>query len=41
MRNDVPSLAALVVNKQTKQVGADFGGDPEAERAALYAHWSA
>lgn len=38
-RRREPSLAAIVVGAETGEVGSDFGGDPVAERQALYAHW--
>ena len=34
-----PSLAALVVNTGTGEVGRGFGGDPEQARQACYRHW--
>ena len=41
-RRGEPSLAAIVVGKQTGEVGHDFDGDPVAERARVYGqhHWS-
>ena len=41
-RRGEPSLASLVVNASTGEVGDQFGGDPQAERASVYAHrhWS-
>lgn len=38
-RRGEPSLAALVVNAKTGEVGSDSGGDPVAARRALYDHW--
>jgi hypothetical protein len=38
-RRDEPSLASLVVSAATGEVGSDFGGDPVAERVAVYALW--
>lgn len=38
-RRKEPSLAALVVSDSTGEVGSDFGGDPLAERAAIYSYW--
>lgn len=40
VRRGVPSLASLVVNGSTGEVGSDFGGDPVAERGLTYEHWS-
>ena len=37
-RRGEPSLASMVVNASTGEVGADFDGDPVAERASLLAH---
>lgn len=37
---DEPSLAPLVVNGATREVGADYEGAPEADRQRLYDHWS-
>lgn len=41
-RRGEPSLASLVVNRSTGEVGSDFAGDPVAERADVFAHgrWS-
>lgn len=38
-RRNEPSLAALVVSDSTGEVGSDFGGDPLAEREAVYNYW--
>lgn len=38
-RRGEPSLASLVVNGATFEVGDKFLGDPEAEREQVYAHW--
>lgn len=42
IRRREPSLAAIVVNATTGEVGEDFAGDPVAERALVFAqrHWS-
>ena len=42
LRRGEPSLASMVVNASTGEVGADFDGDPAAERALVLAHgrWS-
>ena len=37
-RRGEPSLASMVVNASTGEVGADFDGDPAAERASVLAH---
>lgn len=37
---DEPSLAPLVVNGATREVGADYEGAPEADRQRLYDYWS-
>lgn len=39
-RRGEPSLAPLVVNAKTSEVGADYEGDPIADRQAVYDHWS-
>ena len=41
-RRDEPSLASLVVNASTGQVGSQFGGDAAAERELVHARtdWS-
>lgn len=41
-RRGEPSLASLVVNASTGEVGADFDGDPRAERELVFnrKHWS-
>ena len=41
-RRGEPSLASLVVNAATGEVGARYGGDAAAERAAVHRHrhWS-
>lgn len=39
-RRDEPSLAALVVNGDTGEVGDDFEGDPVTERELVYGHWA-
>ena len=39
-RRGEPSLAPLVVNAETREVGADYEGDPIADRQAAYDHWS-
>lgn len=39
LRNE-PSLAPLVVNAETNEVGDDYEGDPTADRAAVYDYWS-
>lgn len=35
-----PSLAPLVVNATTREVGADYEGTPEVDRQRLYDYWS-
>lgn len=35
-----PSLAPLVVNAETLEVGADYEGAPNEDRRRLYDHWS-
>lgn len=35
-----PSLAPLVVNGETREVGADYEGAPAADRQRLYDYWS-
>ncbi len=40
IRRDEPSLAALVVRKDTGEVGSAFVGDAEAERMRCYDRWS-
>ncbi|MGK2874159.1 MAG: hypothetical protein ACSLEW_00750 [Nocardioides sp.] len=35
-----PSLAPLVVNSQTCEVGADYEGDPVRDRRSVYDYWS-
>lgn len=35
-----PSLAPLVVNRETQEVGADYEGDPVADRQSAYRYWS-
>lgn len=35
-----PSLAPLVVNRDTGEVGADYGGSPETDRQRVYDYWS-
>lgn len=37
IRRGEPSLAAIVVNASTGEVGDDFAGDPVAERSLVYA----
>lgn len=37
---DEPSLAALVVNQETDEVGEDFVGNPVEERRRVYDHWA-
>lgn len=37
---DEPSLAALVVNAETREVGDDYEGAPEADRQHVYDYWS-
>ena len=37
---DEPSLAPLVVNGVTGEVGADYEGDPEPDRQCPYDYWS-
>jgi hypothetical protein len=37
---DEPSLAPLVVNAGTQEVGADYDGDPIADRQRVYHYWS-
>jgi hypothetical protein len=37
-RRGEPSLASVVVNASTGEVGHDFAGDPGAERAAVFGH---
>lgn len=37
---DEPSLAPLVVNRATREVGGDYVGAPEADRQCLYDFWS-
>lgn len=37
---DEPSLAPLVVNRATREVGADYVGAPEVDRQCLYDYWS-
>jgi len=39
LRNE-PSLAPLVVNAQTREVGADYEGNPDADRRVVYDFWS-
>ncbi|WP_432943830.1 hypothetical protein ACQPXM_01215 [Kribbella sp. CA-253562] len=39
-RRGEPSLAAIVVNATTDEVGSDFGGDAVAERRDLYTYWT-
>lgn len=42
IRRREPSLASLVVNQATGEVGVDFAGDPVAERQKVYRHtWRA
>jgi hypothetical protein len=38
IRRGEPSLAAIVVNASTGEVGGDFAEDPVAERSLVYAH---
>jgi hypothetical protein len=38
-RRDEPSLASLVVNGSTGEVGSDFDGDAAAERVFVYKRW--
>jgi hypothetical protein len=38
-RRDEPSLASLVVNSSTGEVGSDFDGDAPAERVLVYERW--
>jgi hypothetical protein len=38
-RRDEPSLAALVVNQTTGEVGHDFAGDAVTERERTYRYW--
>lgn len=38
-RRDEPSLASLVVNKSTGEVGYRFLGDPVSERADVWEFW--
>jgi hypothetical protein len=37
---DEPSLAPLVVNAETLEVGADYEGAPNEDRQRLYDYWS-
>ena len=37
---DEPSLAPLVVNGATGEVGVDYVGEPELDRQYLYDYWS-
>jgi hypothetical protein len=37
---DEPSLAPLVVNADTHEVGADYEGEPQEDRKQVYDHWS-
>jgi hypothetical protein len=39
-RRGEPSLAAIVVNAVTGEIGDDFDGDAAAERRRLYANWT-
>ncbi len=41
-RRGEPSLASIVVNASTGEVGEDFAGDPRAERTSVFEHphWS-
>ena len=39
LRRDEPSLASLVVNSSTGEVGQNFSGDAQAERALVYKRW--
>ncbi|GAA2725787.1 hypothetical protein CAE01nite_20810 [Cellulomonas aerilata] len=41
-RRNEPSLASIVVNASTGEVGADFDGDASAERELVFDHlrWS-
>ena len=38
LRRGEPSLASMVVNASTGEVGAEFDGDPAAERASVLGH---
>jgi hypothetical protein len=38
-RRNEPSLAAIVVNRSTGEVGHDYAGDAFAERELVYKHW--
>lgn len=37
---DEPSLAPLVVNGMTREVGADYEGEPDFDRQRVYDYWS-
>jgi hypothetical protein len=39
-RRGEPSLASIVVNASTGEVGSDFDGDPVSERELVYRHWT-
>ena len=39
-RRGEPSLASLVVNASTREVGDDFAGDRVPERQAAYVYWA-
>ncbi|TDD49989.1 hypothetical protein E1263_31525 [Kribbella antibiotica] len=40
-RRGEPSLASLVVNSATREVGHDFDGEPVSERDGVYRRWRA
>jgi len=39
LRRNEPSLASLVVNSTTREVGPNYSGNAPVERTLTYAHW--